>query len=380
MAHIKADRVRETTTTTGVGAVTLAGAVSGFRIFGSVMANADTCFYAIALAPDWETGLGTWGTGGILTRTTVLASSNAGAAVSFGAGSKDVFITSPASRTATFDGDLGVVMPGIVAEPATPASGNLTFYAKAIAGRMFPKVKGPSGLDYPLQASFWQNNICLWSATNAAVGVWLGTVGAGAGTFTSGLPTTTSIYTTTRRSRYANVVTTTNQVLGQRNTDLMFMRGASAGQGGFFFYARCGMDVWTNGGRFFAGMHVSTNVVTADPSATSTACGFCIDAADNGAISFLTRDGTTPTKASTGFTMVTGKGYDLYMFCAPNSSAIGWRIVDINTGSEASGSATATLPTATTLHTAGVLAGNAALITVTAIHLGINRIYVETDY
>jgi hypothetical protein len=39
------------------------------------------------------------------------------------------------------------------------------------------------------------------------------------------------------------------------------------------------MDVWTNGGRFFAGMHATT-VISADPSALNNTVGFCVDAAD----------------------------------------------------------------------------------------------------
>jgi hypothetical protein len=42
--------------------------------------------------------------------------------------------------------------------------------------------------------------------------------------------------------------------------------------------------------------------------------GFCIDAGDLGAISFLTR-GTAATKAATGLTMASAKGFDFYMFC-----------------------------------------------------------------
>lgn len=264
-------------------------------------------------------------------------------------------------------------------DPATPAADTAYFYFKNIAGKMTPKVKGPSGLDFPLQASFWQNNVAIWTPTTATNGLWLGTVGAGAGTHTATLPTTTNVYTSQRRSVYANAVTTTNQVLGQRNTEAMFFRGAAAGQGGFFFFARCGFSAWTNGGRFFAGMHSATTVVSADPSALNNTCGFCVDAADNGAISFLTR-GTAATKASTGLTITTNKGYDLFMFCAPNTSQITWRIVDIVAGTEASGTATATLPTNTTMLTTGVLASNAALTTASAVSLGVNRIYVETDY
>lgn len=98
MSHIVADRVKETSTTTGTGALSLAGAVSGYRAFSAVCANGDTCFYAIAhqSAAEWEIGLGTWATGNSLTRTTILASSNSGSAVSLSAGTKDVFLTAPA--------------------------------------------------------------------------------------------------------------------------------------------------------------------------------------------------------------------------------------------------------------------------------------------
>jgi hypothetical protein len=98
MAHIAADRVKETSTTTGTGNLTLAGAAAGFLAFSAVCANNDTTFYCIqAQTPgEWEVGLGTWQTGGTLVRTSVIASSNAGSAVNLSSGTKDVFITSPA--------------------------------------------------------------------------------------------------------------------------------------------------------------------------------------------------------------------------------------------------------------------------------------------
>lgn len=383
MAHIAEDRVQETTTTTGTGNITLAGAVTNYRTFASVMANNDTCYYAIVDSTNnaWETGLGTFVSATpALARTTVLESSNAGAAVNFSVGTKNVFISAIAGKTPIFGANNEVVFPGITTEPSTPSAGNLALYSKSIAGKMFAKIKGASGLDTPLQNAFWQNNITMWNPTTATAGVWLGTAGAGAGTYSTALPTTTNQYTAMKRARWANVVTTTNQVLGQRNTEAMYMASPSnAGQGGFFFYARCGFDVWTNGGRFFAGFHSATTVVSADPSALNNTVGFCVDAADNGAISFLTR-GTAATKASTGFTIVSNRGYNLYITCLPGTNTYYWRIVDIVAGTEASGTATATPPANNTMLTTGVLASNAALTTVTSIQLGLNRIYVETDY
>lgn len=100
MPFLVADRVKETTTTTGTGALTLAGAVTNYRTFASVLSTGDTTFYAIVSqsASEWETGLGTYSAANELTRSTVYASSNSGSAVNFSAGTKDVFIHVPSSH------------------------------------------------------------------------------------------------------------------------------------------------------------------------------------------------------------------------------------------------------------------------------------------
>jgi len=101
MALVLADRVRETSSTTGTGTITLAGAVSGYQSFAAV-GNGNTTYYCIAnqAASEWEVGIGTYTSSGTtLARTTVVASSNAGSAVSFSAGTKDVFVTYPAGYT-----------------------------------------------------------------------------------------------------------------------------------------------------------------------------------------------------------------------------------------------------------------------------------------
>lgn len=98
MARVTFDRVKETSTTTGTGDFTLAGAATGYRAFSSVMSTGDTCFYTIQGTSEWEVGFGTYGAANTLTRTSVSASSNSGSPVSFSAGSKDVFVTYPAYR------------------------------------------------------------------------------------------------------------------------------------------------------------------------------------------------------------------------------------------------------------------------------------------
>jgi hypothetical protein len=101
MALVLKDRVKETSTTTGTGTFTLAGASTGYQSF-SVIGNGNTTYYAIYLqgGSEWEVGIGTYTSSGTtLARTTVLASSNSGSAVNFSAGTKDVFVTLPADKT-----------------------------------------------------------------------------------------------------------------------------------------------------------------------------------------------------------------------------------------------------------------------------------------
>tara|TARA_S200002703_G_scaffold74966_1_gene64606 strand:- start:484 stop:2388 length:1905 start_codon:yes stop_codon:yes gene_type:complete len=113
MALVVADRVKETTTSTGTGAISLAGAEPNFRTFSSVLSDGDTTYYAIIDDTNtaFEVGLGTYASGGnTITRTTVLSSSNSNNAVSFSAGSKDVLLTYPADKSAYLDGSNQLVI------------------------------------------------------------------------------------------------------------------------------------------------------------------------------------------------------------------------------------------------------------------------------
>jgi hypothetical protein len=117
MPLVIADRVRETSTTTGTGTLTLDGAVTGFRTFSSAIGDTNTCYYTITLGADYEIGVGTVGAG-TLARTTILKSSNSNNAVNFGAGTKDVFVTYAADKAVYKDASnnvnaLGTISSGV---------------------------------------------------------------------------------------------------------------------------------------------------------------------------------------------------------------------------------------------------------------------------
>ena len=101
MAFKLNDRVKETSTTTGTGAFTLAGAVSGFETFSAGIGGSNTTYYCIFHngTTEFEVGFGTLNSGAsTLTRTYIISSSNSDAAVNFSAGSKEVFCTVPSSK------------------------------------------------------------------------------------------------------------------------------------------------------------------------------------------------------------------------------------------------------------------------------------------
>ena len=109
MALVVNDRVKETSTTTGTGTLTLAGAVTGFETFSSAIGNTNTTYYAIvAQNGEFEVGLGTVAAG-TLARTTIISSSNSDAAVNLPAGTKDVFCTLPASKSVILDASGNIV-------------------------------------------------------------------------------------------------------------------------------------------------------------------------------------------------------------------------------------------------------------------------------
>ena len=106
------DRVKETTTTTGTGTYTLAGAVTGFETFTANLDNGDTTYYCCTDNTDFEIGIGTFTSSGTtLARTTVLASSNSNSAVNWSSGTRTIFMTYPADKAVFEDASGHVSIP-----------------------------------------------------------------------------------------------------------------------------------------------------------------------------------------------------------------------------------------------------------------------------
>ena len=163
MALILNDRVKETTTTTGTGTFTLAGAVTGFETVGTGVGNSNTTYYAVTLpgSAEFEVGLGTLSSdSSTLARTTVISSSNSDNAVNFSAGTKTIFCTLPASKTvfldasgnATLGADLSVgddltVNGGVIELKNTGAQSELRMYCE-VSNAHYAALKAPAHSDF----------------------------------------------------------------------------------------------------------------------------------------------------------------------------------------------------------------------------------------
>ena len=156
MSHVVAERVVDTTSTTGTGAFALTGEEpTGYRSIGDVCADGDTIWYTAAhrTLDQWEVGTGTYGAGtNVLTRTTVLASSNSGSAVNFSAGVKDITCGVPASILQNLNGNY-VTLNGVetltnktIALGSNTISGTLAQFNSALTGADFVSLAGAETL------------------------------------------------------------------------------------------------------------------------------------------------------------------------------------------------------------------------------------------
>ena len=107
MAFQLKDRVKETTTTTGTGTISLDGAATGFQSFVSSIGDGNVTYYAIedGNGAAWEVGVGTItdGSPDTLSRDTVLSSSSGGSKISLSALSHTVYATYPAGKAVYID-------------------------------------------------------------------------------------------------------------------------------------------------------------------------------------------------------------------------------------------------------------------------------------
>lgn len=291
----------------------------------------------------------------------------------------------------------GFTSGGNPSDPAAPAADNLRVYAKKVSGRMLLKIKGPSGLDSPLQPALFGNNVVLYAPTSSTtVTGGFGTLwakGSSGGTVSHPTPSTTSpaMSNQMHRTRHQNVVTTTNQAMGIRasaSDAFQFWMGNGSGLGGFFFNTRFVVEAYpASTVRIFAGLASTSTEVVASDTVANDVVGLWHDTTDpsSGANSFnlVTRNNTTTTKKSIALSnaIAAGNSYDWFMFVKPNDSTVYYRLDDLVNGVSYEGSTSTTTPRSTVFMAPQVeMSNGTANITVGTVAIGVARVYVESDH
>lgn len=279
-------------------------------------------------------------------------------------------------------------MSGVSVTPASSATSTLSFYSKSIAGRMMPKVIGPYGIEYALQPSMFQQNITYWKSGTSAAGRWENTDGYNAGTYSTALPSPNTIYNSIKRSVYKTSSGTANLQAGQSGVELLFTRSSTAGIGGFFFFARVGVELWASSTRYLVGLTTRPNldICTSNISTYLNTLGFYLDSGSTSWKFYHSSTGTGTSETIAGLSPLSsgattnGLGYDMYIYCPSNTNTVYYRLDEINNASTIiASSVTNHLPNSTAFMRPTAMCGNLNTSN-NAAQIGVVTIYCESDW
>jgi hypothetical protein len=292
----------------------------------------------------------------------------------------DSSLVRPSNWNADHSIDTFVDLPAI-AQPASPGAATMRMWAKNRAGRMFPTVVDAAGTDFSCQPGLFSNAwIQFIPNTGTTVPIAEGTIWTArntTGAMSTPAPAVTNRYTMMRRCEFA-AGAVAGQGSGIQAVPLQFMLGNAAMMGGFWFFCRFGFTAYTSAARVFIGLSTqNASFAATEPSTVNNTCGIGKDSGD-ATCSFLTRNATGPTKAST-WTPSTATIYDFTMYATPNSTTLNYRLVDETNGTVIwdNLSTTTTVPVVNTLMSAWAHVGASSAVAQT---LGVSRLYVETDF
>lgn len=276
-------------------------------------------------------------------------------------------------------------------DPGAAPSGHMTLYAKAISGRVLPKIVGPSGLDTALQPFMARNKIGIWTPPgNAATlpGVTGYTAPTAVGTATSRVITTTNMFTRMRRLGYVSAATA-GSLVSLRVAAAQVTTGADT-LGGFHKIMRFGISdaVVPSDARMFVGMAASTSAPTnVEPSTLTNVIGVGHGAADTTlSIYYGGSVKQTPINLGSDFPVNTSNTdvYELSLFSPPSGGGeVYYEVSRLNTGHKASGMLSSNggvaLPGSTTLLTY-LWAYRTNNTTAAPVGIDVMGDYIETDY
>lgn len=278
-------------------------------------------------------------------------------------------------------------LPSQVSEPANPAAGNIAVYGRTVAGRVRPKVREPSGVDYPLQPHVGFRRVTQWHGGNAtAAATAFAIIGAMpytavASTVQIPAPATSSLLNQSLRSRLLSA-TTAGSIVSVRANTARAVRGNASNIGGFDFNIRFGLNVMIAGQRVFAGLWSgSSNPAASDwtTETTNAKIGLACNVNTGNWRLIHNAAGSAPTVIDLGATMPVNNTdvMELALHCAPGASGIDYEVTNLTTGAVVFGTLSTNLP-ANTLFLGPMITMNNGT-TASQVGLDFLSAYLETD-
>lgn len=386
MPLVIADRVQETTNTTGTGTLTLAGASSGYRTFSSGIGNANTTYYAIVSGADWEVGLGTYtSSGNTLSRDTVLKSSAGGTTKISVASGATVFATYPGDKAVTVGSDtsFNTINFASISIPSTPASSTLTTFVESFAGKPMPAFICPSGVENIMQPHIARYGwLTIKPNFNSTVLSYFGQTGLSTSpaTATAANYATTSLHTRLARIDYLQTSPSTTQTASYRTNPNTYRV-----TDGFHHIARVAPATGTTSlpsNRFFCGMSTSTTTPTdVDPGTLTNSVGVGYASGDtNWQIYFA---GTANAKVDTGITKPSTDRSDpitVAIYAPPGGAYLGVKLINDATNASFESTTTTSTNIMSTTTAAGARAYHSVGGVSSVTGLTLFSLYVETEY
>ena len=276
-------------------------------------------------------------------------------------------------------------------DPSAPISGNLTVYAKSIAGRMMFKQIGPSGIATSLQPFLARNKIGYWAPQGSSTTlpmVFGYTAPTTVGTTTAATVATTNLFTRMRRMSFISAATA-GSLSSYRIGVAQVTMGDGFGNGGFYKIIRfgCSDPATVSGARMFCGVSSSVAAPTnVEPSTLLNGIGIGHGAADTTMhLYYAGSVAQTPIDLGSNFpaNTLSTDVYELALFAPPNAFVIYYEVTRINTGNVATGvlvgdGAAIVLPAPATLLS---FSWNYRTNNATALSVGLDIMsdYIETD-
>lgn len=277
-------------------------------------------------------------------------------------------------------GDLCLIDAGF---PAAPAAGRTKVFTDGMATRRLVSSIDPDGNHFDFQPALFNSTTYMWLAgTGTTLAINWGTSFTARNSGTAAAQatpakTSTSAITSMNRATFGTGSTATG-ASGIQSTETNVWLGNASGLGGFFFFARFGLEAISGTYRFFVGVSANNATMAADSSTWNNTIGFGKDVGDSTLQFIIRNNGTITTKSNTLITPTAGDIYDFYMYMKPNSTQVDFELRNaITNASLISRTETTNLPLNTTFmymqaHIQSVTGATAKL-------LALNRMYLESN-